>query len=197
MKHPNLLQLLAAAGLAFTAQAADVDKIQELSARAGMSQQSIRSDTVLTREKIAAIREELLQNGATQEDIASLDRALAKLGDLTDGQMKNVITSLQSAGAAGQEAAQRKALLEAYEGQKKTLGEIAALVQELRLRNSLRELNTKVQKMLLDQTVNLRATVSLQVFTEKRGEAEKEREQLVGTRQTALEREVSALIDGM
>jgi len=196
MKHPTL-HLVAAVLLALNTQAADGEKIQELSARAGMEQQSIRSDTVLTREKIAAIRDELMQNGATQEDVAALDRALAKLGDLTDGQMKNVITSLQSAGAAGQEASRRKALLSAYEGQKQTLNEIASLVQELRLRNSLRELNTKVQQLLLDQTLNLRTTVSLQIFTENRGEAEKEREQLAGTRQTALEREVIALIEGM
>lgn len=188
--------ILFATGAILSGRAADLGDTQELAARSGIEQQSIRSDAMLMRGKITAIREELMQNGAAPEDVAPLDQALSKLESLTETQMINIIMSLQSAGLADQTSV-RNALLAAYRGQKEAQREIASLVENLQLRNSLRELHASVRKILLDQVVNHRSTVSLQAGTSESAEARRVRANIVTTRQTAIEQEANHLIDGM
>lgn len=158
-----------------------------------MDQQSIQVEVEMTRQKISVIRAELIQSDATKEEIKALDGVLAKLESLASEQMKNVIGSLETASEVSDSAFRRKALLEAYEGQRKILDQISALGQQLRLRNSLREFQERTRKLLLEQITTVRLTEEILAYFGPAGELEKGRQKLAITRQAAIERQIGSL----
>jgi hypothetical protein len=162
----------------FAVQAAPPASRGERILQQELRQQQIQRTTQRVADQLNAVINEFERNGITGEDVKVLRAIRMVLGRLSEREMAQVVTLLQTAQKSGDDLDAKKNVTEAYSGQKTIITQLKQLLLEYQRQQALYEMSIMLRALATRQSANMRIGVWLARTTEGRnlnsyGEQEK------------------------
>lgn len=168
MTLPKFLLRAVVCLLAFTisvsAQAPRGDRLLQ----SELKQQQIQKTTQRIGNQLSAIISEFDRNGIAGEDVKVLRAIQLVLNRLSEKDMMQVVTLLQQAQKAPDDAASKKGVMEAYSGQKTITTQLKQLLLEYQRQQALYEMSIMLRGLAARQSANMRVGVWLARQTDQR-----------------------------
>ena len=166
--------------------------------QSSVAEEGVRKDTDKVQAEIAELLGELKLNGLSQADGILLANAATNLKSLSQEDMQKVISTLQSASMASQEADRQSSLVTAFKDQGTVTLKLKALAAQLAAQESQKELPAKLQNLIARQSANIRQTSKLpDVVVAKLSGGQVAVQGVVSGEQTAIEGEIDLLYQGL
>jgi hypothetical protein len=194
------LLLLAACLAALTFASRSVAAAPDALLQSELKQQQLQRTTQRVATQLSAIIDEFERNGIAGEDVRVLRAIRAVLGRLGEREMTQVIALLQQARGAGDDAAVKRTVAEAYANQKGIITQFKQLLLEYQRQQALYETSILLRGLAARQSANMRVGVWLARQTEGRqaanfGEDEKRYLQQQEIDQIAIKDELGLLLN--
>jgi hypothetical protein len=164
-----------------------------------LRQEQIKDTTGRVGAQLDVIIDEYERNGLSGDDVSVLKAIRSVLGDLTQEEIRKVITLLQSARNTTDPGESSENTLNAYAGQKSIIVQLRHLMLEYERQQILREIARRFRDLGRRQGVNMSETVALYKATLGR-DARRSKEshrislQLQATEQSTIQTETSILL---
>ncbi|MDR0533062.1 MAG: hypothetical protein LBH01_03820 [Verrucomicrobiales bacterium] len=173
------------------------DDSQQSAYRSSVAQEAARKDAEKIRQEIDSIINEMKLNGFSSQDLALLTKTSSNLSNLSEEDMRKVISALQSASAGGD---QQKNMLAAYQGQKDISVRLQKLAAEFTVRQVIGTIQLRLQNLMLRQGSNIRNTQSMDapgMTPDKYDQLAKSTGAVINAEQNAIGSELGLLVQSI
>ncbi|MGY8673793.1 MAG: hypothetical protein ACKVHO_14545, partial [Verrucomicrobiia bacterium] len=159
-----------------------------------LRQEQIKDTTGRVGAQLDIIIDEYERNGLSGDDVSVLKAIRSVLGELTQEEIRKVITLLQSARNTTDPSKSSENTLNAYAGQKSIIVQLRHLLLEYERQQILREIARRFRALARRQGVNMSETVALYKATRRSKESHRISLQLQATEQSTIHAETSILL---